>query len=308
VPLFWGAIHELVVLWQHVARRELRGRGQRLFGVTERTGGIQVVKLHHLRNATFVIESGNTHILIDPMLSGKGKMPPFARFRHKAADNPTVSLPENASQVLGKVTHCLITHSQAFGLKALQHTDHLDAAAETFLAESSIPVVCREQDATYLRKLGLTVETTLGYWRPEQFLGGEITAVPAKHGHGWVHNLMANGAGFYLRLPGEPSIYISGDTVYTNEVERALAESKPDIAVVAAGSASLDIGGPILMPLEEIVAFARAAPGKVVANHLEALNHCPTTRAQLKQTLEKSGLLAKTFIPDDGATLVFEVS
>ena len=263
------------------------------------------MKIHHLRNATFVVESGDNHILIDPMLSGKGELPPFARFRHKPADNPTVSLPENASQILQKVTHCLITHSQTFGLKSLQHTDHLDAAGEEFLGTNNIPVVCREQDASYLRKLGLTVETTLGYWQPEQFLGGEITAVPAKHGHGWVHKLMANGAGFYLQLPGESSLYISGDTVYTRDVERVLTEFKPDIAVVAAGGASLDVGGPILMPLAEVMTFARVAPGKVIANHLEALNHCPTTRTQLKQMLETDGLSSRTFVPDDGETLVF---
>ncbi len=85
------------------------------------------MKIHHLRNATFVIESGTKYILIDPMLSEKGELPPFARFRHKAERNPTVPLPDNASQILGQVTHCLITHCQAFGLKALQHTDHLEA-------------------------------------------------------------------------------------------------------------------------------------------------------------------------------------
>ena len=53
------------------------------------------MKIHHLRNATFVIESGSNCILIDPMLSGKGELPPFALFRHKPKRNPTVSLPEN---------------------------------------------------------------------------------------------------------------------------------------------------------------------------------------------------------------------
>jgi L-ascorbate metabolism protein UlaG (beta-lactamase superfamily) len=119
---------------------------------------------------------------------------------------------------------------------------------------------------------------------------------------------MANGAGFYLKLPDEPSIYISGDTVYTDDVERALTEFKPDIAVVASGSASLDVGGPILMPLEEIITFIQEAPNKVIANHLESLNHCPTTRSQLKQELEKRDLLSKTFIPHDGKTLTIEVN
>ena len=116
---------------------------------------------------------------------------------------------------------------------------------------------------------------------------------------------MANGAGYFVQLPNEPSIYISGDTVYTKDVERALSEFKPDIAVVAAGSASLDVGGPILMPLDEILSFVNAAPNKVIANHLEALNHCPTTRSALKDTLETEGLLSKTSIPNDGEVLSF---
>ncbi len=175
-----------------------------------------------------------------------------------------------------------------------------------FLRDNDVPVVCREQDAAYLRKYGINVETTLSYWQPKHLFGGEIMAVPAQHGHGWIHKLMANGAGFYLQLPGEPSIYVSGDTVYTKAVERVLTELRPDIAVLAAGSASLDVGGPILMPLEEIEMFARAAPGKVIANHLEALNHCPTTRSQLRQMLEDKNLLSETFIPNDGESLNIE--
>ncbi len=266
------------------------------------------MKIHHLRNATFVIESGSNHILVDPMLSGKGELPTFTHFRHKPERNPIVSLPHNASQILDKVTLCLITHSQKMGIELLTHTDHLDSSGKSFLREKSIPVVCRQQDAAYMKKNGIRVEAKLNYWQVEPLLGGQITAVPSRHGHSWMHNFMANGAGFYLEVPDEPSIYISGDTVYTDDVDRALTEFKPDIAVVAAGSASLDVGGPILMPLEEIVTFVRVAPNKVIANHLEALNHCPTTRSQLKQTLENNSLLSKTFIPKDGETLTIEVN
>lgn len=265
------------------------------------------MKIHHLRNATFVIEAGENHILIDPMLSGIGELPPFAHFRHKCRRNPLVSLPDNANKILDKITHCVITHSQKLGIELLTHTDHFDAPGRDFLQKNKIPVACLQQDSSYLKKKGLNVQTTTNYWQPEQFLGGEITAVPALHGHSWMHTFMANGAGFFINLPNEPSIYISGDTVYTADVERALTEFKPDIAVVAAGSASLDVGGPILMPLEEIITFIKTAPHKVIANHLEALNHCPTTRSQLKRELEKSGLLSKTLIPDDGETLTVEV-
>ena len=266
------------------------------------------MKIHHLRNATCVIETGEHHILIDPMLGARGELPAFARWRHKPRPNPTVDLPANATAVLEKVTHCLITHSQTFGLKALQHTDHLDPAGERFLRRRSTPVVCRRQDAAYLQKLGLNVTMALDGDRPQPFLQGEIRSIPARHGHGWIHRLMANGVGFFIRLPEEPSIYISGDTVYTQDVAWALNELHPAVAVVAAGSASLDVGGPILMPLAEILAFVRAAPGRVIANHLEALNHCPTRRAALKQALTENGLRSKVFVPDDGETLEIEAN
>ena len=267
--------------------------------------GEQTMKIHHLRSATCVIEVGENHLLIDPMLSGKGALPPFARFRHRPELNPTVALPANADEVLDGVTHCLITHCQAFGVGALRHTDHLDDPGLRFLRERETPVLCRTADARFLEKSGVSVVETFKAWKPALCLGGEVTAVPARHGHGWIHRVMANGVGFYIAVPGEPSVYIAGDTVFTPTVTRALSELKPDIAVVAAGSASLDVGGPILMPMAEILSFAAAAPGVVVANHLEALNHCPTTRAGLAEALEAKGLRHRVRIPDDGETLVF---
>ena len=264
--------------------------------------------IHLLRNATFGIESGSAFVLVDPMLSEVGELPPFAYFRHKLKRNPLVPLHDNTPKILEQVTHCLITHSQKWGIEPLTHADHFDKPGKSFLQKNNIPIACRQQDASYMRKNEIDVETTVDYWKTEQFLNGKLTAIPALHGHSWMHTFMANGAGFFMELPNEPSIYISGDTVYTADVERALTELKPDIAVVAAGSASLDVGGPILMPLEEIVTFIQKSPNKVIANHLEALNHCPTTRLQLKQELEKNGLLSKTFIPNDGDSFTIEKS
>lgn len=63
------------------------------------------MNIHHLRNATFVIESADTFILIDPMLSGVGELPPFSYIRHKLQRNPLVPLPDNASAVLDRVNH-----------------------------------------------------------------------------------------------------------------------------------------------------------------------------------------------------------
>jgi L-ascorbate metabolism protein UlaG (beta-lactamase superfamily) len=201
------------------------------------------------------------------------------------------------------VNHVIITHSHTFGLKALQHTDHLDQAGENFILKRNLPVFCGDHDKSYLTKMGIQIEGSVPYWESSEYLGGKITAVPARHGHGWNHKLMANGSGFIIELPGEPSIYISGDTVLTKDVEEALIKYKPDISVVASGTAQIDIGGPILMTVAEILNFSKLTHGKLVLNHLEALNHCPTTREEITKALTKDQPSKVFYVPKDGETL-----
>lgn len=234
------------------------------------------------------------------MLANKGELPPFSVFKHKIQKNPTVELPNNTNELLDKVNHCLITHSQTFGIKALQHTDHLDNKGEEFLKSKNIPVVTVKKDSEYLKKYDLNVVDDIDFWQKKEFLDGYITAVPAKHGHGWIHKMMANGAGYFIQLKDESSIYICGDTVLTNDVKKAIVEFQPDIVVVAAGNASLDIGQALLMSLDELIELVRLSPKKVLANHMEALNHCGITRDILKQRLEKEDLIDKVLIPNDG--------
>ena len=206
------------------------------------------MKLHHLRNATLVIETKENVVLIDPMLGKAGTLSPFTLFRYKARKNPLVNLPENSQSILDKVTHCLITHL---------HPDHLDKPAEEFLKERKIPVICNAKDESSLRKRGLNVVKALTEWTFEPFLGGRIIGIPAKHGYGFIAKPMGNVMGFYMEMPDEKSIYISADTVYTDDVDKVLLELRPDIAVVACGTARLDFGQPLLMTMDDIVKFVK---------------------------------------------------
>ena len=106
--------------------------------------------------------------------------------------------------------------------------------------------------------------------------------------------------GYYLRLPGEPSLYLGSDTIYTEEVRRVLRESRPEVSVVAAGQARLDLFQPLLMRMEDVVRFAKDAPGRVIANHLEAVNHCPVGRAELREAFAEAGLEGQAWVPEDG--------
>ena len=255
------------------------------------------MRIYHLRNATMAIESKQKVLLVDPMLGKKGSSaPPFTFFRFKPQRNPIIDLPEKAMEIVSKTTHCLLTHL---------HPDHLDKAGENFLKTNGIPVICSNRDKKALEKKGLNVLQTISYWENSEFLGGTIQGIPAKHGYGFIAKPMGNVMGYFLKLPNEQSIYLSSDTIYTKAVHKVLVEYQPQINVVACGSAQLDVFRPLLMTMEDVVRFVENAKGTVIANHLEALNHCPTTRAQLTSVLANKGLLHKILIPEDGQIITF---
>lgn len=252
------------------------------------------MKIHHLRNATFIIEKGDHFILIDPMLGAKGSIPPFVFFRQKPRRNPMADLPSGTETLLSKVTHAVITHL---------HPDHLDEAGFRFLVERQIPVSASRLDSPKLKKKGVKVVQSLDYWRADEFLGGSITGIPAIHGYGFIARLMGNVMGFVIEFIDHERLYISSDTIYTSDVDRVLRKMKPDLSVLAAGSAQFDLWGKLLMNQQDILTFVKNAPGKVYANHMDVINHCPITRDNLKALLKQEKLESKVVIPDDGATL-----
>jgi L-ascorbate metabolism protein UlaG (beta-lactamase superfamily) len=218
-------------------------------------------------------------------------------FVRRPQRNPLVPLPESTDLAqLAASSACVLTHCR-YG-----HADHLDRPGMQLLAANQIPVHAQARDQAYLERHGLrVVPLQTGVRQP--FLDGTILPVPAQHGYDWLHWLMGPGVGYVIELPGEPSVYICGDTVLTPAVAQTIADIKPEIIIVPAGGARLDIGRPILMTLEDVIRCVGLAPGQVVAIHLEALNHCPTTRQCLHQRAEQAGVIHKLLIPDDGAVV-----
>ncbi len=248
------------------------------------------MKIHHLRSATLIIEFDNYRVLVDPMLSPKAAFIPFTLFRRPPKKNPLVDLPSNAEGLLDTVTHALITH---------RHPDHLDSWGMRLLRKKQIPTFCAPEDAKFLQKKGIKTEI-LSKSRSNDFLGGTISLTETQHGRGWVTKLMGDGVGYFIDIPGHSSIYISGDTVLTPKVREVLENYQPDISVVAAGHARMDVGKAILMSKEELVEFIKLSPGKVLANHMDAINHCPIGREEMRSIVQQENLADKVLIPEDG--------
>lgn len=255
--------------------------------------------IHQLRNATIILEFGRHRILVDPMLARKNALPPLRVFRARNR-NPLVELPVSATEALQSVTHCLITHCQK------GHFDHLDRAAKKWLRDTGTPVICTPHDAAYLATHDLNVQPLPSdHERPSPFLDGHIRTVRCTHGLGLVGKLMEHGVGYLIEMPGEPSLFLSGDTLLTPTVKAFIAEHRPQLSVVPAGGARFDLGGDIIMGVEEVVEFTKLSAGLVIANHLEALSHCPVKRRSLADAAQLAGVEARLLIPEDGEVLNF---
>ena len=254
------------------------------------------MKITQLRNATIVIESGEKFILVDPMLAPKAAIPSLKYFTGNNRRNPLVAMPEGTDEILSRVTHCLITHCQK------GHFDHLDKRGSKWLRENKIPVYCSDQDTDFLRKKGLDVRP-LSSKTSNSFFSGSIDLVPCLHGKGIIGKFMAHGFGFFIQLKNEPSLYITGDTILTDTVKSFISDNQPSWIVLPAGGARFNLGGDIIMGKEEALQVATISKGRIIANHIEALDHCPVTRTELKTETAKRRLNGRFLVPEDGESI-----
>jgi L-ascorbate metabolism protein UlaG (beta-lactamase superfamily) len=262
---------------------------------SERADTVQgEMHLRLIRHATLRLELDGRQLLVDPMLDPAGARPPVSGSDDDRR-NPLVELPEPAEVVVAGADAVLVSHL---------HSDHFDATAAEMLA-ADVPLLCQPEDAAALRERGFTdvrpVEDTTD-WD-----GIAITRTPARHGSGEDAERFGPVSGFLLRETGGRSLYIASDTVLYEGVEGVLDERAPDVVVLNAGAAHLAGGAPIVMTADDVVAVARRLPGaRVVAVHLDAINHCSETRADLHQRLHDEELTEQVTVPEDGAAVPVE--
>ena len=230
-----------------------------------------------VRSATVIVEIAGRRILVDPMLDDVGTRPPIEHTRNEVA-NPTVPLPFPAEEVVRGLDAILVTH---------RHRDHLDARGEE-LVPRDVPTFCQPEDEEALRELGLDARAIADEL---DWDGLTITRTPARHGSGRVAELLAPVSGFVL-----DDLYLAGDTVWYDEVEATIERHRPRVAVVNAGGAEFVEGGLIVMGADDVREVVKRVP-TVIAVHMEALNHCFLTRAELRATLPA------VLVPGDGETL-----
>jgi L-ascorbate metabolism protein UlaG (beta-lactamase superfamily) len=252
------------------------------------------MRLRLIRNATLHLKFAGKCLLVDPMLDPAGARPPV----EDTADprrNPLVELPEPPEVIVKGLDAAIVTHL---------HRDHLDDTAVELLP-AGLPIFAQPEDEARLRGHGFSDVRPVA--DAIDWDGVRIVRTSCRHGTGRIGELMAPASGFVLAPDGEPVLYIAGDTIWCQEVAAAIDAHRPAVVVVNSGAARFLEGDPIVMTGDDVVAAARHAhEARLVVVHLEAINHCPLTRADLHQRLHDEGLAERVTVPEDGAEIPLE--
>jgi L-ascorbate metabolism protein UlaG (beta-lactamase superfamily) len=234
-------------------------------------------RLTLVRNATIILEMNGTRLLLDPMLDDAGARPAIENTANQLR-NPLVGLPIPAEEVLRNIDAVLITHL---------HRDHFDDKAAAVMPRD-IPAFCQPEDEERLRAVGLMTRPVTD---SVSFNGLRITRTGGCHGVGKMADDLGPVSGFIIE-----DVYVAGDTIWCPEVEQAITQHKPAVAVVNGGGACFVDSAPIVMTTSDIRKVAARVPTVVVV-HLEAINHCFETREFVRAEVPDA------IVPDDGETI-----
>ena len=256
------------------------------------------VKITQIRNATLHIVYGGVRFLVDPMLSDRHSWPGFKGSVNSEERNPLVHLPMTKEEIID-VDAVIVTHL---------HEDHWDEEARKVLPKT-LPIFAQnDADASIIRGQGFSDVRVLS--GTSDFNGVQLVKTGGRHGteahYARIGNLLGEACGVVFKKAELKTVYLAGDTIWHERVAAALKTHRPDVAILNTGYAMvLGIDGGIIMGTQDVLSVHKAAPEtRLIASHMEAVNHCTVSRADLRAFARANGFADKLRTPGDGETII----
>lgn len=251
-----------------------------------------------IRNATLKIQYAGKTILLDPMLGEKGTEMSALGVNL----NPRVHLTMPVSEVLKGVDFVLLTHA---------HIDHYDPAAKRLISKN-MPWYVQPADYDSVAVKDHFRNTTV--IKENVNVGGiTIIRITGNHGRGKLGEMMGASSGYVLKADGQPTLYVMGDCVWNEVTQKAVKEHQPEYIVVNSGGAILPpmskTDGPIIPNEAETMQIIDDCPAntRFIAVHMDAIDHCQTTRAILRNEARHHGTdMSRLIIPEDGESITLK--
>lgn len=186
-----------------------------------------MTKLTWLSHGTWLIETANGRVLLDPFLK----------------DNPAAKI---SPEELTDIGHILITHG---------HADHVADAASIANANDATLVAIYETANWFAEKHNVKSTIGMNLGGATELPFGIVKMVPALHSNGLPDGTYGGDpAGFVLTIDGK-RIYFAGDTALFSDMQ--LHAAKVDVAV-------LPIGDLFTMGIDDSVAATKLIEPKTV--------------------------------------------
>jgi L-ascorbate metabolism protein UlaG (beta-lactamase superfamily) len=253
------------------------------------------MNIQQIRNATIVVEFAGKKFLIDPMLAEKGTYPPFPNSPRQDQNNPLESLPTSIDKIIKDIDAVIVTHL---------HLDHWDEAAKEALPKEIKIFAQNEEDAAEIRDAGFQNVEVLQ--ENTTFEDIQLIKTKGEHGRGEILKLAGLVCGVVFKHSTEKTLYIAGDTVWYDAVQDEIDTHKPEIIVVNAGDNQFLEGGSLVMGKDDVYEVHKAASdAKIIAVHMEAVNHWNLSRAELQNFANEKGISSNVLIPSDGESYSF---
>lgn len=248
-----------------------------------------------IRNATVKIKYANKIILVDPWLVKKGSLRVIESpdETKNTIMNPTVELPLKLEEIVADVDVCIVTHN---------HIDHFDVDSMNHLKKDIKVYVQNNDDLQIISDLGFKDIELL---RASGNHLNELVLYKTAGQHGETPEL-AEGpvSGVVFKHPQEKTLYLAGDTIWYDEIEKTIDKYKPEVIILNAGDARLKTGR-LIMNLNDIKAVCdHACHTDIIVSHLEAVNHCFVSRADVRKFIIDNNL-SNVHVPDDGQCYEF---
>lgn len=261
------------------------------------------VRVTHIGGPTALIEIGTesspVRLLTDPTFEPAGYSYPAGPQQIAKTASPAIS-----ADALGPVDAVLLSHDH--------HGDNLDPAGRAYLARAG-------QTLTTLsgaRRLGGNARG-MAPWETVNLTGPEgltvrVTAMPARHGPEEVVPLSGDVTGWMLEWDGQRrgAVYLSGDTVYYEELEEIARRYTVALAILNCGAARAQRLGPAPITLTGAEAAQVATlltRAMIIPVHYEGWSHFSEGRAEIEEAFARAGLTSRLRFLPFGQPVTFEV-